>query len=155
MGLGHHTLEELLAQLEAPAPSPCGGASAGITAAMAASLVAMVARGTPLWEDGTRVAGRATELRDRLLELAWADTQAVAGLLQLGRLSDAERSQAIERAIESPAAIHQAALEVAALAALTELHGKPVMRADATAARMLANAAAEVAAAITATNQSG
>jgi methenyltetrahydrofolate cyclohydrolase len=148
------TLEELLGQLEAPGPSPCGGATAALTAAMAGSLVAMVARGAPAWEEGASVAERATELRDRLVDLAWADTQAVAGLLELKRLPEDERAQAIERAIESPAAIHSAAQEVAALAELAESHGKPVMRADATAARLLAAAAAQVAAEIMATNQS-
>jgi methenyltetrahydrofolate cyclohydrolase len=155
MALGEHTLDDLLRQLEAPAPSPCGGATAALTAAMAASLVAMVARGTPAWGEGAGVAERAAEVREDLVNLAWADTQAVAGLHELKRLSEDGRARALELAIGSPTAIEEAARTVVALAELAETHGKPVMRADATAARLLANAAADVAAEIKAANQSG
>ncbi len=122
---------------------------------MAGSLVAMVARGASAWEDGARIAGRATALREALPELARAETQAVRGLLPPGRLPEAEQAAVRERAIQSPAAIEEAAREVAELAELAEVNGKPAMRADATAARLLATAAAQVAAEITAANQSG
>src|SRR5262245_60085108 len=120
---------------------------------MGASLVAMVARGAPDWDEGASVADRATGLRAELLDLASEDTEAVAGRIRLGRLPEAERAAALERAIRSPAAIHDAALKVAWLAELAVTHGKPGMRADADAARLLATAAAQVAAEITATNQ--
>jgi len=149
------TLEGLLAQLEAPAPSPCGGATAAITAAMAGSLVAMVARAARDWEEGASVADRAGELRAELLDLAWEDTQAITGLIRFERLPEAERPAALARAVQTPSAIHDAALKIAALAELAVTHGKAGMRADADAARLLATAAAQVAAEITATNQSG
>jgi formiminotetrahydrofolate cyclodeaminase len=145
MSMREHTLDELLVQLSAPAPSPCGAATAAITAAMACSLVAMVAEGTPSWQEGTNVATRATDLRERLLDLAVRDTEAVAALVKLGRLAADERAEAIERAIRVPLAIGEASRETAMLAALAETHGKAAMRADATAARLLATAAAEVA----------
>ena len=152
MRFADHTLHELLSELAAPAPSPCGGATAAITAAMACSLIAMVARGAPSWDAGAETESRATELRAHLLELAQQDTEAVAGLLQLADLAPAERSAAIELAIRVPTAIAQAARETAALAELAETHGKRVMRADAAAARLLAEAAARVAEEITAEN---
>jgi methenyltetrahydrofolate cyclohydrolase len=155
LSLGERTLDELLAELAAPAPSPCGGATAALTAAMACSLVAMVACGASGWSEANATAGRAIELRAELLGLAGEDTDAVAGLIGLGRLTAAERSEALERAIRAPTAIQQAAAEAADLAALAEEHGKRIMRADATAARLLATAAAQVAAEIAATNQSG
>jgi formiminotetrahydrofolate cyclodeaminase len=155
LSLGERTLDELLTELAAPAPSPCGGATAALTAAMACSLVAMVARGASGWNDADATAAKAIELRGELLALAREDTEAVSGLIGLRRLPAAERSEAIERAIRAPAAIHQAAAEAAELAALAGEHGKRVMRADASAARLLATAAAGVAAEIAATNQSG
>ncbi len=145
MGVADSTLDELLARLAAPAPSPCGGATAALTAAMASSLVAMVAAGSPGWEEGLAVETRARELRGRLVELAERDTEAVAGLVALRRLGPAERAGAIERA----------AREAASLAALAEASGKRGMRADATAARLLADAAARVADEIVAVNSGG
>ena len=155
MSFAGHTLDQLLQQLEAPAPSPCGGATAAITAAMACSLVAMVARGAEGWERGWAVATRAIELRAQLLDLARQDAEAVAGLVQLARLPAPERSQALERAIRVPTEIRDAARETAGLAELAEANGKSGMRADATAARMLATAAAEIADEITAANSVG
>src|SRR5262249_56800814 len=133
MGVGSRTLDDLLRKLEAPAPSPCGGAAAALTAAMAASLVAMVARGTSGWDEGASVAERATALRAELLDLAREDTEAVAGLVRLGRLPEAERAAALERAVRSPEAIHDAALKIAALAELAVTNGKPTMSVDASA----------------------
>jgi formiminotetrahydrofolate cyclodeaminase len=152
MSFADHTLDELLQLLEAPAPSPCGGATAAITAAMACSLVAMVARGAGTWEEGESVAAQATALRTQLLDLARLDAEAVAGLVRLARLPEAERSDALEQAIGVPAKIRDAAGEAAALAALAEENGKAGMRADATAARILAGAGARVAGEIVATN---
>jgi methenyltetrahydrofolate cyclohydrolase len=150
-----HTLDELLQQLEAPAPSPCGGATAAITAAMACSLVAMVARGAEGWDEAATVAARAIELRAQLLDLAQQDAEAVAGLVRLGRLTASEQSDALERAIRVPAEIREAANETVTLAERAEGHGKAAMRADATAARLLAEAAAWVADAIVSANRAG
>ncbi len=155
MGVADSTLDELLARLAAPAPSPCGGATAALTAAMASSLVAMVAAGSPGWEEGLAVETRARELRGRLVELAERDTEAVAGLVALRRLGPAERAGAIERATRVPTEIGEAAREAASLAALAEASGKRGMRADATAARLLADAAARVADEIVAVNSGG
>lgn len=155
MSFAGHTLDELLQELEAPAPSPCGGATAAITAAMACSLVAMVARGAQRWDEAATVAARATELRGQLLDLAQQDAEAVAGLVQLGRLTASEQTDALEQAIRVPAEIREAANETAALAERAERNGKSTMRADATAARLLAEAAAWVGDAIVAANRAG
>ena len=155
MSFAGYTLDELLQQLEAPAPSPCGGATAAITAAMACSLVAMVARGAGGWDEGETVAARATELRARLLDLAQRDAEAVAGLVQLGGLTATKQAEALERAIRVPVEIREAANETVALAERAERHGKAAMRADATAARLLAEAAAWVGDAIVAANRAG
>jgi formiminotetrahydrofolate cyclodeaminase len=152
VSVADQTLDDFLAALAAPAPSPCGGATAAITAAMAASLVIMVARGSRDWQEGAAAEASAAELRDRLLCLARADTEAVAGLLALGRLAEPERAEALERAIRVPASIAAAARETAALAELAEAHGKRVMSADAHAARLLADAAARTAEAIVVAN---
>ena len=56
-------LDEFLDALEAPAPSPCGGSAAAVAAAMAASLVTMVARSSPGWADAPGIATQARALR--------------------------------------------------------------------------------------------
>jgi formiminotetrahydrofolate cyclodeaminase len=123
-----------------------------MTAAMASSLVAMVARGARDWDAGEATATRALELRDRLVALAQEDTDAGAGLVRLGSMAEAERAETLADAIRVPAAIADAATETAALAELAEAHGRPAMGPDATAARLLATAAARVAEEIVAAN---
>src|SRR4029079_14797952 len=103
LSLGEHTLQELLGELAAPVPSPCGGTTAAMTAAMASSLVAMVARGARDWDAREATAKRALELRDRLVALAQEDTDAVAGLVRLASMAEAERAETLADAIRVPA----------------------------------------------------
>ena len=69
-------LDRFLDELEAPAPSPCGGTAAAVAAAMAASLVTMVARGSGDWADGAGIASQARALRSRLTALGDEDAAA-------------------------------------------------------------------------------
>jgi formiminotetrahydrofolate cyclodeaminase len=146
-------LDLFLDELEAPVPSPCGGTAAAAAAAMGASLVVMVSRGSSRWADGPGVAARAGALRTRLTTLGDDDADAFAGVLSVLRGQDGTREQrdralgeALLRAAEVPLRIAEAAAEVAELAARAAAEGAPKLRADASAAAALAEAATRAAA---------
>jgi formiminotetrahydrofolate cyclodeaminase len=106
----NHTINGFLHALADRVPAPGGGASAGLHAAQAAALVAMVAR----YSDGPRFAEHAElvhrvrdtadRLRDEALALAEDDTAAFTAVTEAYRLpkgdngASAERSAAIEAA---------------------------------------------------------
>ena len=155
--LSELTVDELLGQLAAPAPAPAGGSAAALVAAMAASLVEMIGRGSPSWPDGHAVAAQASELRARLIVLAAEDAQEVDRMLQQMRQSstadqDEKRAGVFLDASKPPLAIAEAAAEIAELAAEATTNGKRVMRADAVVAAVLARAAAESALVVIQTN---
>ncbi len=146
-------LDRFLDELEAPAPSPCGGTAAAATAAMAAALVTMVARGSAGWADGAGVASQARALRSRLTALG--DDDAAAFELVLVTMRDRSGSpeqrdfalgSALLRAAEVPLRIAETAADVAELAATAAAEGSPQLRPDATAAAALAEAATRAAA---------
>ena len=146
-------LDPFLDELEAPAPSPCGGSAAAAAAAMAASLVTMVARGSSRWADGADVALRAQALRARLTTLGDDDAVAFEQVLAaMGNRSgtpeqrDLAVGTALLHAAEVPLRIAEAAADVAGVAAVAAAEGSPKMRSDATAAAMLAEAATRAAA---------
>jgi formiminotetrahydrofolate cyclodeaminase len=146
------SLDALLDDMEAPAPSPCGGTAAAISAAMAAALVAMVGRGSSAWGQGADVAARAGALRTRLTTLGSDDTVAFAQVLAAMRDRSGAPEQrnavlgaALLRAAEVPLHIGEAAAEVAELAALAALEGAPHLQPDAAAAAALAEAAVRAA----------
>lgn len=144
------SVDELLRGLEAPVPSPAGGAAAAIVAAMAASLVVMAGRESPAWLDGRTVAADAGAHRDRLLALGAKDVKAVTAVL---RSSDAAAlAEALIHAADVPLEIADRAADVAELAALAAIEGKPPLRADAKAAAILAEAATRAAALIVRVN---
>ena len=144
-GLGND-LRELLVALEAAAPSPAGGTAAAVTAAMAASLVVMVARESPAWPDGATVARDASTLRDRLLTLGAEDVQAFAAVLTASREPNAAAlADALVRAAEVPLEIAERAADVVELAARAAVDGKRPLRPDAEAAAILAEAATRAA----------
>ena len=141
-------LNAFLDELEAPAPSPCGGSAAAVAAAMGASLVTMVARASSSWEDAAGVASQARALRSRLLELADEDAEAFGAVLAAMRESVGSPEQrdfalgtALLRAAEVPLRIAESSADVAELAAQTAAEGAPHLRADASAAAALAEAA--------------
>jgi formiminotetrahydrofolate cyclodeaminase len=144
--------------LEQPDALPASGAAAATSAALAASLVAMAARATPEWTDGTGVAAQALKLRRRLAELARTDAEAFAAVLsQLDtpgteRGRDARLARALDRSSELPLAIAETSADVAALARFTADHSVQRHRADAVAAAALAEGAAVAAAHLVATN---
>ena len=146
-------LDRFLDELEAPAPSPCGGTAAAAAAAMAASLVTMVARGSRTWSDGAGIAAQARALRARLRMLGDQDAEAFAQVLAIMRSTagtteerDVVLGEALVQAAEVPLAIAEAAADVAELAALAAAAGSPHLRPDATAAAALAEAAVRAAA---------
>jgi formiminotetrahydrofolate cyclodeaminase len=147
-------LRALLARLEAPAPSPAGGTAAAFSAAAAASLVIMVARGSPSWPEGPHTAAAAEQLRERLLTLGEDDAAAITAMLAVLRAPPGEpnRHEALLQAARVPCEIAQHAADVAKLARSAADNGKRVMAADASIALILAEAATRAAALIVTTN---
>ena len=145
-------LDRFLDELEAPAPSACGGTAAAAAAAMAAALVTMVARGSADWADGAGIASQARALRSRLTTLGDDDAAAFEHVIvtMRDRSGTAEQrdfalGEALVRAAEVPLRIGEAAADVAELAALAAAEGSPQLRPDATAAATLAEAAVRAA----------
>lgn len=149
----NNDLDGFLDELEAPAPSPCGGSAAAVAAAMGAALVTMVARASTAWPDASGVATQARALRSRLLALADDDAEAFGAVLVAMRESASSPEQrdfalgtALLHATEVPLRIAESAADVAELAALTAADGSAQLRADASAAAALAEAATRAAA---------
>jgi formiminotetrahydrofolate cyclodeaminase len=138
----------LLEELEAPAPSACGGSAAALVGAMAASLVRLVASRSPDWADAQGIAAQAGILRARLVHLAEEDvrayaaaTEALAAAHDAGGARDRLLGVALDQASDVPSAIAAATADVAELAAQASRHGRHGLRPDATAAALLAEAA--------------
>src|SRR5581483_8559374 len=153
----------LVERLSAPAPAPPGGAASALTAAMAAPLVEMVARGSPAWPSAAEAAALAAALRARLLDLADEDPRAFANVLHVARQTrdapagerDAAMRHALPAAAEPPRAIAEAAGELAQVADAAAAAGKEPMRADAAVAATLARGAAAAALQVVAANLAG
>ena len=149
---GGSGLDTFLNELEAPAPSSCGGTAAAVSAAMAAALVTMVGRGSSSWPDGSGIAAQARALRARLTALGDDDAAAFGSVLATMRersgtveQRDFSLGEALLRAAEVPLQIGEAAADVAELAALAAAEGAPHLRPDAAAAAALAEAAVRAA----------
>lgn len=145
---GASALDAFLDELEAPAPSPCGGTAAAVSAAMAAALVTMVGRGSSSWPDGAGIAAQARALRSRLTALGADDAAVFEQVLVTMRDRSGTPEQrdfalgaALIRAAEVPLQIGEAAADVAELAALAATDGASHLRPDAAAAAALAEAA--------------
>ena len=143
-------------------PSPAGGSAAAACAAMAASLVVMVGRGSPDWREADAAAAAAEKLRDELLVLGGDDVDAVAALLTATRRerdgvegAGEELRQARLQMAEVPLAIAEHAAEVLTLARQAVRDGRRSMRPDAAAAASLATTAARVARSIVGLNLAG
>ena len=152
---------ELLDTLAGESPSPGGGSAAAIVVAMAAGLVAKVARASVgYWDEAGGVIGQAESFRARVAPLAQADAEAyeeaLSALRGRGELAERYRDQqlraALERAAEIPLRIAEAGCDLASLAALLVENGNPEVRADAAAAAILAESGARVAAQLVGTN---
>jgi formiminotetrahydrofolate cyclodeaminase len=120
MSMRTDTIETFLAQLAARAPAPGGGATAGLHAAQAAALVAMVAR----YSDSAKFADHAEEiatvtatadrLRENALALAEEDAAAFTAVTQAYGLPKATPDEAAARS----AAIAQALVAAAHVPAI-------------------------------------
>jgi formiminotetrahydrofolate cyclodeaminase len=160
VGLLEQSVDELLDAIGSGEPLPASGTTAALVAAMAAGLVAKVARVSKDWEEGQGVVAQARALRMRLTLLAQADTEAYGSALAAMRLPrelpqeqrDAIIGRSLERAADVPLAIADAAADVADLAAVAAANGKPRLVPDAVAAAELADGAARAAALLVGVN---
>jgi formiminotetrahydrofolate cyclodeaminase len=155
------SLRDFLDTLSAEGPAPGGGTAAAITVAMAAGIVAMVARASKEhWPEAGGTAGQAEALRARVAPLAQADAEAYGAALSAlrrpdrleERYRDQQLHQALDRAAQVPLEIAEAGTDVAILAAILAEQGNPEVRADASAAAVLAEGATRVAAKLVAVN---
>jgi len=147
------TLADFLAELSSGDATPGGGCAAALSGALAAGLVAMVARNTGGMVD---VAAEADDLRGRLEELVDADAAAFERVMAAFRLpketdeQKAERRAAVQAAykgaVEPPLAVCAAACRVLALTADVAERGNPNAISDAGVAALLAASAVDGAA---------
>jgi formiminotetrahydrofolate cyclodeaminase len=147
-------LDDFLAQIAASERSPGGGSAAALTVAIAAGLVAMVARCSHgSWPEGPGVAAQAIAIQERVAPLA--DTGAEAwdeALVALenagerGSIGDFELERKLELAAAVPLEIAQLGADVAALAVLASERCEGAYHADAAAAAALAAGGARAAA---------
>jgi formiminotetrahydrofolate cyclodeaminase len=146
--------------LAAEEPAPGGGSAAALAVAMAAALIAKVARASPSWLERESAVAQAERLRQRTAPLAQADAEAyeeaLAALNLPSELEPEVRGMAIGevlgRAVEVPLAIADAGADAAVLAAVAAERGTLDRRADAIAAALLASAGTQVAAHLVAVN---
>ncbi len=148
------SVRSLLDEIAAEGPTPAGGALAALTGACAAGLLEMAARSSPDWELRGAAVAQAQMLRERLTELAPLNDEVYEqALAALGLPEEVDRGArreligaSLDRAAAFPLAIAEAASNVAELAALVSEDCDPSVRADATAAAMLALGATRAAA---------
>src|SRR5437868_5721632 len=141
-------LREFLARLGSPEQGAGGGSAAALTVALAAGLVAMVARRSrETWSEAAGLSAQALAVQERIAPLAEADAEAWASALEAlaGGRGDDELHQALADAVEIPLQIGEAAADVASMAALAAELGEGTFRGDAAAAALLAEAAARAA----------
>jgi formiminotetrahydrofolate cyclodeaminase len=154
-------VREFLDQIAAEGRTPGGGSAAAFVTAIAAGLLAKVARGSEdTWRDAAGIAAQAECLRDRATPLAQAAAEQYEAALRAraetgdeqGERRDFALGQAYARAAEPPLQIVKAANDVAQLAIAVAESGNPALRADAVTAALLAAAAASAAAELIAVN---
>jgi formiminotetrahydrofolate cyclodeaminase len=143
---------ELAELISSETPLPASGWVAGVTASLAASLVAKAAARSNGWSGAGGARAQAADLRDRLLALAEQDVQAYERAL--GALERREPGLAglLADAADAPLAIAETAADVALLAASASECADGALRADAAAAAALAAGAARAAAKLVAVN---
>lgn len=148
------TVRELLRAVADQTSAPGGGASAAMTAALAAALTAMAGRFSTVQDPaGAPAAVQTAEaLSTRAAALADADVAAYGEYLAARRRerdtdsTARETQEALSRAVDVPLEVSTLATQVAELAANLVRDGNPNLRGDAVTAVLLA-AAASVAAA--------
>jgi len=121
---------------------PGSGWVAGVSAGLAAALVAKAAARSEGWDGAEGARAQALELRDRLLALAGQDARAYERALTELDQPGAGLERALVRAAEVPLVIAETAADVALLAAEAAEAADGAARADASAAAALAAGAA-------------
>jgi formiminotetrahydrofolate cyclodeaminase len=144
-------LAELISSDEAV---PASGWVAGVSAALAASLVAKVAARSEGWSDAAGARAQALDLRDRLLALAAQDSKAYERALTALERRDSGLAQALAKAAEVPLELAETAADTALLAADAAERADGAARADAAAAACLAAGTARAAARLVEVNLS-
>jgi formiminotetrahydrofolate cyclodeaminase len=150
-------LAELLDEVSSAEPMPGAGYCAAVALEMAAGLVAMAARVSRAeWGEARGAAAQATTLRERIAPLAERNVdayrEAVAKLGGAESGGDEDLRDALARAAGVPLDMAEAAVDVAALAAVVAERGDQALRADAVSAAQLAEAAAKMAATLVEVN---
>ena len=140
---------------------PGGGSVAAVVTAFAAALVGMTARlSREIWPEAGGAAAQAEALRARVAPLAEADARAYSDVLTMlddastgtPGLRDVALGNAFSRAADLPLHIAEIATDVAELSAYTAKRCDLKVRPDATAAALLAEAAARICADLVAVN---
>jgi methenyltetrahydrofolate cyclohydrolase len=139
------TLRELAERISSEDAVPGSGWVAGVSAALAAALVAKSAARSEGWSDAEGARAQAIDLRDRLLALAQQDALAYERALTSLERRDSGLARALARAAEVPLSIGEAATDAAMLAAEAAERADGAARADAAAAACLAAGAAQAA----------
>ena len=159
MALLDRSLREFLDDVAAAGRTPGGGSAAALVTAVAAALLAKIARTSTAWPDSRGVAAQAESLRDRAAPLAQATAEEYEAALQAredegepGERRDFALGRAYARAAEPPLQIARAAADVAELAVVVARNGDPAFHADAVIAALLAAAAASSAAELVGVN---
>jgi len=160
MALLDRSLRELLDDVAAAGRTPGGGSAAALVTALAAALLAKIARTSTAWPESRGIAAQAESLRDRAAPLAQADAEEYEAALrareddgtQAGERRDFVLGRAYARAAEPPLQIARAAADVAELAVVVARNGDPAFHADAVIAALLAAAAASSAAELVGVN---
>lgn len=143
---------ELAALISSDTPLPASGWVAGVTASLAAGLVAKAAARSKGWSGAGGARAQAADLRDRLLALAEEDVHAYEQALGALERHDSDLAALLAAAADAPLAIAEAAADVALLAATASECADGALRADAAAAATLAAGAARAAAKLVAVN---
>ena len=160
MALLDRSLREFLDDVAARGRTPGGGSAAALVTALAAALLAKIARSSTAWPESRGIAAQAESLRDRAAPLAQADADEYEAALQAreddggqtGERRDFALGRAYARAAEPPLQIARAAADVAELAVVVARNGDPAFHADAVIAALLAAAAASSAAELVGVN---
>ena len=161
MALLELRLREFLDEIAAEGRTPGGGSAAALVTAIAAGLLAKVARGSGgTWSEAAGIAAQAECLRDRVTPLAETVAEQYEAALRAreeiggeqGERRDFALGQAYAKAAQPPMQIVRAANDVAQLAIVVAESGDPALRADAVTAALLAAAAASAGAELVAVN---
>jgi formiminotetrahydrofolate cyclodeaminase len=160
MALTKLTVQDFVEQLASASPTPGGGSASALAGAMAAAMVEMAANLTigrekfrDVEEEMKVVLGRASELRDLMLDAVEEDTDAFDEVSQAYKMpkegdeEKAARTEAIQTALkgatEVPMRVAKGAMETYQLAQIAMKKANPNVASDARVAMLLAEAARE------------